>query len=123
MISEHRIRPIHSEQDYAEALAHVEALMDMDRSLAEDNGLDVLATLVEVYEDRHYPIDSPDPIEAIKFRMQQLGINQSDLLPIFGSRAKASEVLGGKRDLNPEDDPRPTRASGYSRRDTDPGRR
>lgn len=99
MINEHRIRPIHSEEDYADALARIEALMDMDRSPAEDDELDVLATLVEVYEDRHFPMDTPDPIEAIKFRMQQFGMNQSDLAPIFGSRAKASEVLSGKRDL------------------------
>ena len=99
MMSDYRIRPIHSEQDYAGALARVEALMDMERSPEEDDELDVLTTLVEVYEDRHFPMDAPDPIEAIKFRMQQLGINQSDLAPIFGSRAKASEVLSGKRDL------------------------
>lgn len=99
MMNEHRIRPIHSEQDYAAALARVEALMDMVRSPAEDDEFDVLATLVEVYEDRRFPMDAPDPVEAIKFRMQQLGMSQSDLAPIFGSRAKTSEVLSGKRDL------------------------
>jgi len=99
MISEHRIRPIHSEQDYAAALARVEALMDMGRSPTEDDELDVLATLVEVYEDRRFPMDAPNPVEAIKFRMQQLGMSQSDLAPIFGSRAKTSEILSGKRDL------------------------
>ena len=99
IMSDHRIRPIHSEQDYTDALARVETLMDMERSDVEDDELDVLATLVEVYEDRHFPMDAPDPIEAIKFRMQQLDMKQSDLAPIFGSRAKASEVLGGKRDL------------------------
>ncbi len=99
IMSDYRIRPIHSDQDYASALARVEALMDMERSDAEDDELDVLATLVEVYEDRHFPMDAPDPVEAIKFRMQQLDIKQSDLAPIFGSRAKASEVLSGKRDL------------------------
>ena len=99
MMSEHRIRPIHSEQDYAAALARVEVLMDMGRSPAEDDELDVLATLVEVYEDRRFPMDAPDPVEAIKFRMQQLGMSQSDLAPIFGSRAKTSEIFSGKRDL------------------------
>ena len=99
MVGKYRIRPIHSEQDYADTLSRVEALMDRDRSPAEDDALDVLATLVEVYEDRHFPMDAPDPVEAIKFRMQQLGKNQSDLAPIFGSRAKASEVLNGKRGL------------------------
>jgi HTH-type transcriptional regulator / antitoxin HigA len=99
IMSDHRIRPIHSEQNYADALARVEALIDMERSDVEDDELDVLATLVEVYEDRHFPMDAPDPIEAIKFRMQQLDMSQSDLAPIFGSRAKASEVLSGKREL------------------------
>jgi HTH-type transcriptional regulator / antitoxin HigA len=98
-MNEHHIRPIHSEQDYTAALARVEVLMDLDRSEAEDDELDVLATLIEVYEDRHFPMDAPDPIEAIKYRMQQLNMNQSDLAPIFGSRAKASEVLSGKRSL------------------------
>jgi len=99
MMNEHRIRPIHSEQDYAAALARVELLMGMGRSPAEDDELDVLGTLVELYEDRRFPMDAPDPVEAIKFRMQQLGMSQSDLKPIFGSRAKASEVLSGKRDV------------------------
>jgi len=99
MMNEHRIRPIHSEQDHAAALARVELLMGMGRSPAEDDELDVLGTLVELYEDRRFPMDAPDPVEAIKFRMQQLGMSQSDLKPIFGSRAKASEVLSGKRDL------------------------
>jgi len=99
MMSDNRIRPIYSEQDYAGTLARVEALMDTDRTQADDDELDVLATLIDVYEDRHFPMDAPDPIEAIKFRMQQLDMIQSDLAPIFSSRAKASEVLSGKRDL------------------------
>jgi HTH-type transcriptional regulator/antitoxin HigA len=99
MISEHRIRPIHSEHDYSAALARIETLMEMDCSEAEADELDVLATLVEVYEERHFPMDTPNPVGAIKFRMEQLGMSQSDLAPIFGSRAKVSEVLGGKRDL------------------------
>lgn len=98
-MNEHRIRPIHSEQDYNAALARVEALMDLDRDHAQDDELDVLATLIEVFEDRQFPMDQPDPIEAIKFRMEQMDMNQSDLAPIFGSRSKASEVLSGKRSL------------------------
>ena len=99
MMDQNRIRPIHGEQDYTAALAHVEDLMDADRSKDEDDELDVLATLIEVYEERHFPMDAPDPIQAIRFRMQQLNMNQGDLAPIFGSRAKVSEVLSGKRDL------------------------
>ena len=99
-MNDNGIRPIRSEQDYKDALDRINALMDAkDRTEAEDNELDVLATLVGVYGDRHYPIDAPDPIEAIKFWMQQLGMTQSDLVPIFGSRAKVSEVLRRKRDL------------------------
>jgi HTH-type transcriptional regulator/antitoxin HigA len=96
---ESRIRPIRSEQDYETALARIEALMEIERSQAEDDEFDVLTTLVELYEDRHFPMDVPDPLEAIRFRMEQLGKTQSDLAPIFGSRAKASEVLSGKRPL------------------------
>lgn len=99
MISEYRIRPINTEQDYSAALARVEHLMEIERSPEQDDELDVLATLIELYEDRHFPMDAPDPIQAIKFRMQQLGMKQSDLASVFGSRAKASEVLSGKRAL------------------------
>ena len=98
-MNEHRIRPIHSNEDYEAALARVEALMDLDRTQSQDDELDILATLIEVFEDRQFPMDQPDPIEAIKFRMEQMDIKQSDLAPIFGSRSKASEVLSGKRSL------------------------
>ncbi len=98
-MTEYRIRPINSEHDYAAALERIETLMDKNRSGEEDDEMDVLATLVEAYEDRHFPMDAPDPIEAIKFRMEQQGLSQGDLAPIFGSRAKVSEVLSGKRDL------------------------
>jgi HTH-type transcriptional regulator/antitoxin HigA len=98
-MNEHRIRPIHSDEDYEAALARVEALMDLDRTQSQDDELDILATLIEVFEDRQFPMDQPDPIEAIKFRMEQMDIKQSDLAPIFGSRSKASEVLSGKRSL------------------------
>ena len=93
------IRPIHSAQDYADALSRVETLMEIDRTQDEDDEIDVLATLIEAYEDKHFPMDPPDPIEAIKFRMQQLEMGRSDLAAILGSRSNASEVLDGKRDL------------------------
>lgn len=94
-----RIRPIRSEKDYVASLDRIEALMEIERSDVEDDEFDVLTTLVELYEDSHFPMDMPDPLEAIRFRMDQLGKTQSDLAPIFGSRAKASEVLNGKRPL------------------------
>lgn len=96
---DNRIRPIRTEQDYDVALARVEALMEAVRTADEDDELDVLVTLIELYEEARFPMDAPDPIAAIKFRMEQMGKSQSDLAPIFGSRAKVSEVLSGKRDL------------------------
>lgn len=99
-MSEHNIRAINTEEDYFMALARVESLMDME-DLSEDhlNELDVQATLIAAYEDNEFPMDAPDPIEAIKFRMEQLGKTQADVAYLFGSRAKASEVLSGKREL------------------------
>ena len=99
MMNQQRNRSIHSEKDYTDVLARIEELMDMNRTSIEDEELDVLATLVENYEDQHFPMDPPDPIETIKFFMQQRGMKQSDLVPIFGSRTKVSEVLNGKRTL------------------------
>ncbi len=96
---DNRIRPIRTEQDYDAALARVETLMEAVRTKDEDDELDVLATLIELYEDARFPMDAPDPIAAIKFRMEQMGKSQSDLAPILGSRSKVSEVLSGKREL------------------------
>ena len=93
------IRPIRTEADYNAALARIEALMDRSDDPAAADELEVLATLVDVYEDAHYPIPTPDPIDAIKFRMEQEGLNQADLVTYIGSRAKVSEVLSRKRSL------------------------
>jgi HTH-type transcriptional regulator/antitoxin HigA len=99
MMIDNRIRPIRTEQDYNAALARVEALMEAERTDDEDGDLDVLVTLIQLYEDVRFPMDAPDPIAAIKFRMEQLGKSQSDLAPILGSRSKVSEILSGKREL------------------------
>jgi HTH-type transcriptional regulator/antitoxin HigA len=99
MMLDNRIRPIRTEQDYNAALARVEALMEAERTDDEDGDLDVLVTLIQLYEDVRFPMDAPDPIAAIKFRMEQLGKSQSDLAPILGSRSKVSEILSGKREL------------------------
>lgn len=96
---DNRIRPIRTEQDYDAALARVETLMQAVRTEDDDDELDVLATLIELYENARFPMDAPDPIAAIKFRMEQMGKSQSDLAPILGSRSKVSEVLSGKREL------------------------
>lgn len=94
-----QIRPIRTESDYSAALARIDAIFDAVPGTREADELDVLSTLVEVYEDEMYPIAMPDPISAIQFRMEQQGLRQVDLAPYFGSAAKVSEVLSGKRPL------------------------
>jgi HTH-type transcriptional regulator/antitoxin HigA len=94
------IRPIKTEADYDAALARAEALMDAEEGTAEADELDVLATLIEAYEDKHYPMDLPDPIEAIKYRMEREGLTRKDLEPMIGTRTRVAEVLNGKRNLS-----------------------
>jgi len=93
------IRPIRNEEDYMYALNRVEKLMDALPPSDEFDELEVLATLVETYESKHYAIDAPDPIEAIKFRMEQEGLIQNDLVALFGNKSRVSEVLNKKRKL------------------------
>ena len=93
------IRPIPGEADYDNALAEIEGLMDALPGTREGARLDVLVTLVEAYEERHWPIDAPDPIAAIRARMEQRGLRQKDLEPLIGTRGRVSEVLSGKRSL------------------------
>jgi HTH-type transcriptional regulator / antitoxin HigA len=90
---------IKTEEDYNLALSRIDALMDVTEDGPESDELELLVTLVEMYEEKHYPIDMPDPVEAIKFRMDQLGLNQQALVPIIGSRSKVSEILNRKRPL------------------------
>ena len=94
-----KVRPIHNEKDYEAALAEVDTLMDAAVGTAEGDRLDVLATLIEAYEARRWPIDTPDPIEAIRIRMEERGLRQRDLEPMIGSRARVSEILSRKRAL------------------------
>ncbi len=94
------IRPIKTERDYQFALKRIENLMDATPDTAEGDELEVLSTLVEAYEDKHFPIAEPDPISAIKFRMEQLELTRKDLEFYIGSRHKVSEVRNGKRDLS-----------------------
>lgn len=93
------VRPIRNEADYEVALERIDCLMGAPSGSTERDELDVLATLVEAYEDEHFPIDLPTPIQAIEFRMEQAGLTQADLVKYIGSRAKVSEVLSGKRPL------------------------
>lgn len=94
------IFPIRTEEDYDAALARIDMLMNADMGTPEGDELDILVTLVEAYEAKHYPIPVCDPVEAIKFRMEQMGLEPKDLTPIIGSRSKVSEVLNHKRQLS-----------------------
>ena len=94
------IFPIRTENDYDAALKRIDQLMNAELGTPEGDELDILVTLVEAYEAKHYPIPSCDPIEAIKFRMEQMGLEAKDLTPIIGSRSKVSEVLNRKRQLS-----------------------
>jgi len=94
------LRPIRSEKDYEHALAEVEELWGAKAGTPKGDRLDILATLIEAYEIEHYPMDPPDPIEAIKFRMEQQGLTRKDLEEILGTRTRVSEVLNRKRGLS-----------------------
>lgn len=92
--------PIRSEHDYTAALERIDTLMDAEFGTPQGDALDILVTLVEAYEAKHYPMPICDPIDAIKFRMEQLGLEAKDLTPIIGSRSKVSEILNYKRQLS-----------------------
>ena len=96
------IKPIRTKKDYEHAMKEIENLWGAKLGTPEGDRLDVLATLVDVYESEHDPIDSPDPIEAIQFRMEQLGLTRKDLEPFIGSRARVAEVMNRKRGLSIE---------------------
>jgi HTH-type transcriptional regulator / antitoxin HigA len=96
------IRPVRTEADYDAALAEIDTLMDAEPGTSRGERLDVLVTLVEAYEAKYWRIDPPDPIEAIKLRMQQRGLSRGDLEKILGSKSRVSEVLNRKRPLTLE---------------------
>jgi HTH-type transcriptional regulator/antitoxin HigA len=94
------VRPIRTKRDYEAALKEVERLWGAKGGTSDGDRLDVLATLVDAYEAEHYPMDPPDPIEAIKFRMEQQGLTRRDLEQIIGTRTRIAEVLNRKRGLS-----------------------
>ena len=94
------IHPIKTDEDYNNAMLRIDALMDAVPDTEEGDELDILATLVEAYEQNHFPIDTPDPVEAILFRMEQMGIDRKGLEPFLGGRSRVSEVLNRKRNLS-----------------------
>jgi len=94
------IRPIRTRRDHEAALAEVEQLWGSKLGTPEGDRLDVLATLIEAYEAAHYPMDPPDPVEAIKFRMEQQGLSRRDLESLIGTRTRVAEILNRRRNLS-----------------------
>ena len=93
------IKPIHSEDDYVESLARIDALMDAKPETPQGDELDILATLVEAYEESRYPVEAPDPVEFIKNVMEFLGLDQAEFGRLLKSRPRASEILNRRRQL------------------------
>ena len=94
-----KIKPIRTDRDYQEALSFIENLWNAKPRTPEGDKLEILTTLVEAYEQKKHPILPPDPIEAVKFRMEQLGLCDADLAPCLGGRNRVSEILHRKRSL------------------------
>lgn len=97
-----KIKPIKTEKDYNQALARLEQIFDAKKGTKEGDELEILGILIERYEEEYFPVDLPDPIEAIKFRMEQLDYSQNDLANVIGLKSRASEILNKKRKLTLE---------------------
>jgi HTH-type transcriptional regulator / antitoxin HigA len=93
------IQPIRNQRDHAKSLQEVERLWGARSRTPEADKLEILVTLIDAYESMHHPIDPPDPIDAIRFRMEQMGLTRKDLIDVIGSRARVSEVLNRRRPL------------------------
>ncbi len=96
------LKPIKTESDYQEALARLEVIFDAEVGTAESDEADILAVLIDEYERNHYPIEAPDPIEAIRIRMEELQLKQVDIVKEFGGKSRVSEMLNRKRKLTLE---------------------
>lgn len=94
-----KIKPIKTEKDYQEGLKEIKKLWDAEPDTPKGDRLEIVMVLVESYENNHYPIDPPDPVEAIKFRMEQQGLKQNDLAEYLGGKSRVSEILHRKRQL------------------------
>ncbi len=94
-----KLKPIKSEQDYRNALKRFEVIFDAPTDSTEGDEAEILSLLIENYENEHYPIDAPDPIEAIKIRMEELNLRQKDLVGIIGGKSRVSEILNRKKRL------------------------
>ena len=93
------IRPIKTEQDYNDSIHRIEELWGAKKDTPQGDELDLLVTLVESYEMKHYPIAPPDPVDAIKFRMEQMDMTKADMVKYLGSQSRVSEILNRKRKL------------------------
>jgi len=96
------LKPIKTKKDYQQALERLETIFDAKNGTSEGDELEILGILIDQYENEHFPVGLPDPIEAIKFRMEQLGYTQSDLAKVIGLKSRASEILNKKRKLSLE---------------------
>jgi HTH-type transcriptional regulator/antitoxin HigA len=96
------LKPIKTEQDYQNALARLEIIFDAEKDSPQGDELEVLGILIDQFENENFPVGLPDPVEAIKFRMEQLGYTQSDLARVIGLKSRASEILSKKRKLSLE---------------------
>ena len=94
------IQPIKNERDYDQALAEIERLWGVEEGTAAGDKLDILLILVEDYEDKHHRIAPPDPVDAIKFRMEQMNLTRKDLEPCIGNRGRVSDILNRRRELS-----------------------
>ena len=96
------IKPIKTKKDYELAMTRLETLFDAKKGTSKGDELEVLSLLIDKYENDNFPIELPDPVEAIKFRMEQLGLTQTDLAELVGQKSRASEILNRKRKLSLE---------------------
>lgn len=94
------IKPIKTKKDYQAALSRIDVIFDAKPGTPEGDELDILSLLIDNYEEEHFPIGFPDPVEAIKFRMEQMGYTQSDLAKVVGLKSRTSEILNRKRKLS-----------------------
>jgi HTH-type transcriptional regulator/antitoxin HigA len=94
-----KIKPIKTEKDYEQALVRLELIFDADSNSKEGDEAEILSLLIENYENQHYPIEAPDPIEAIKIRMEEMNLKQKDLVGIIGGKSRVSEILNKKKRL------------------------
>jgi len=93
------LKPIKSDKDYRNALERLEVIFDAPIDTKEGDEAEILSLLIENYENEYYPIDAPDPIEAIKIRMEELNMRQKDLVGIIGGKSRVSEILNRKKKL------------------------